>query len=83
MTEQMNEREKQWWSRCFCYMAKLHFAKALRVKSFDKVHLERLQGMVNSHSSLVRKYAEEHPNNSDLQLQLEIISTYAEQINKL
>jgi hypothetical protein len=39
--------------------------------------------MVNSSSMLVASYAEEHPNNDDLQLQAEIISAYRAQINQL
>jgi|DEB19_MinimDraft_3_1074340.scaffolds.fasta_scaffold151709_1 ribonucleotide reductase alpha subunit len=82
-TERMNEREKQWWSRCFCYMAQRHLAKAQRIKTFDIDQLARLKDMVNSSSMLVASYAEEHPNNDDLQLQAEIISAYRAQINQL
>ena len=83
MSEKMSVLEKSWWSECFCHMAKRHLAKAQLIQSFDPDQLERLKSMINSSSSLVQQYTEDHPDNQDLKQLLEIITSYREQINRL
>jgi len=83
MSEKMSTLEARWWSQCFCHMAKRHLAKAQLIRSFDPDQLERLKSMVNSSSRLVQKYVEDHPDSQDLKQQLEIITSYREQINNL